>query len=297
MVDAIGSGMPTLTHILFPFDFSQQVCQTAPFVRALASRVGARVTMFAVVPPTFEPMSLAMGGPEVRAGDDSAEWKHRLQHRLEQALVAEFAGLCVDRVADGGDPALRITDFAQTHAVDLIMMPTHGGGRFRNSLLGSVTSKVLHDATCPVWTAAHVETQTASETPRCILCAVDGSEATPGIALWAAEFAHAQGARLNLLHVVGPVSDWPSLQSEQRLQQHVRADAEERIGRMLKGAGVDVPLRVAVGGIVQTVTEEARQEQADLVIVGRGSVAEPFGRLRTHAFGIIQRSPCPVLSV
>jgi hypothetical protein len=45
------------------------------------------------------------------------------------------------------------------------------------------------------------------------------------------------------------------------------------------------------------VTEEARQEQADLVVVGRGSVAEPFGRLRTHAFGIIQRSPCPVLSV
>jgi hypothetical protein len=33
------------------------------------------------------------------------------------------------------------------------------------------------------------------------------------------------------------------------------------------------------------------------MIIGRGSVHEPFGRLRTHAFGIIQRSPCPVLSV
>jgi hypothetical protein len=66
---------------------------------------------------------------------------------------------------------------------------------------------------------------------------------------------------------------------------------------MLKGAGVDAPLRIAVGAIAPTVTEEARQEQADLVLVGRGSVTEPFGRLRTHAFGIIQRSPCPVLSV
>ena len=45
------------------------------------------------------------------------------------------------------------------------------------------------------------------------------------------------------------------------------------------------------------VTEEARQDGADLIVIGRGAVAEPFGRLRTHAFGIVQPSPCPVLSV
>jgi hypothetical protein len=31
--------------------------------------------------------------------------------------------------------------------VDLIMMPTHGVGTFRSFLVGSVTAKVLHDAT------------------------------------------------------------------------------------------------------------------------------------------------------
>jgi nucleotide-binding universal stress UspA family protein len=104
-------------------------------------------------------------------------------------------------------------------------------------------------------------------------------------------------ARLDFLHVVGPISDWPSLESERRLQEQVRDEARTRIGSMLRSSGVDAPLRVAVGGIVPTVTEEAKQEQADLVIIGRGAVSEPFGRLRTHAFGIIQRSPCPVLSV
>jgi nucleotide-binding universal stress UspA family protein len=54
---------------------------------------------------------------------------------------------------------------------------------------------------------------------------------------------------------------------------------------------------VAVGEIVNTVVEEASREQADLVIIGRGAISESFGRLRTHAFGIVQRSPCPVLSV
>ena len=37
------------------------------------------------------------------------------------------------------------------------MMPTHGYGKFRSLLLGSVTAKALHDAKCAVWTAAHSE--------------------------------------------------------------------------------------------------------------------------------------------
>ena len=288
--------MPALQHILFPYDFSTQGCRIVPFVRALARRSGARITLFSVVPPAFESVPAGMGGAHLHAADDAAEWRHDLQGRLDQALVEEFAGLGVERVADGGDPALRITHFAETHDVDLIMMPTHGVGTFRSFLVGSVTSKVLHDATCPVWTAAHADTQSASHVPRTILCAVDGSPATPDIARFAADFARGSGARLNLLHVVSPISDWPSLESERRLQEQARDEARERIRSMLRSANVDAPLRVPVGGIVQTATEEARQEQADLMIIGRGAVAEPFGRLRTHAFGIIQRSPCPVLS-
>ena len=46
-----------------------------------------------------------------------------------------------------------------------------------------------------------------------------------------------------------------------------------------------------------SIVEEARQEQADVVIISRGTIGESFGRLRTHAFGIVQRSPCPVLRV
>ena len=37
--------------------------------------------------------------------------------------------------------------------------------------------------------------------------------------------------------------------------------------------------------------------QAVPFVLGRGSLQAPLGRLRTHAYGIIQRSPCPVLSV
>jgi nucleotide-binding universal stress UspA family protein len=205
--------------------------------------------------------------------------------------------LVVARVADSGDPALRIIAFADTHGVDLIMMPTHGLGRFRSFLVGSVTSKVLHDARCPVWTAAHAETQRSPELPRTVVCAIDGTPSTPRLLRWAAGFSADVGATLKLLHVVGPITDLPFLASERQLEERIRQGAQDQLDAMRKSAGIDAPLRVTVGEIVPTVTEQLRQEHADLAIVGRGSVSEPFGRLRTHSFGIIQRSPCPVLSV
>jgi nucleotide-binding universal stress UspA family protein len=96
---------------------------------------------------------------------------------------------------------------------------------------------------------------------------------------------------------VRPISDWLSLESEQALQEELRTESRTRIESSLTSAGLDLPLRIAVGEIVATITEEARQEGADLIVLGRGAMHETLGRLRTHAHAIIQRSPCPVLSV
>lgn len=283
-----------IKHILFPFDFSAQASQVAPFVRALASRFGASITVLSVVPPTFEVMPAGMG---LRAGEDVSDWTGALQSRLDQTLITELAGVPVERIADAGDPGFRITDFAHSHGVDLIMMPTHGLGLFRSLLVGSATSKVLHDARCPVWTAAHAEQQRAGGLPKTILCAVDGSAASGALLTWAADFSTRVGAALKLLHVVGSITDWPSLERERALQEQVRQAAQTEIMSLQASAGVHAPLRVAVGDIVATVTEHAREENADLILIGRGSLQSALGRLRTHAYGIIQRSPCPVLSV
>jgi nucleotide-binding universal stress UspA family protein len=35
----------------------------------------------------------------------------------------------------------------------------------------------------------------------------------------------------------------------------------------------------------------------DVLVIGRGSAAGIFGRLRTNAYAIIRESPCPVVSV
>jgi nucleotide-binding universal stress UspA family protein len=286
--------MATIKHILFPVDFSQQATNAVPFVRAVASSCDARITLISVVPPVWDVPSMGMPAGIVI---DTAELERDLRARLERTFTEEFAGLCVQRITERGDPAVRIAEFADSSAVDLIMMPTHGCGLFRSLLLGSVTAKVLHDAKCPVWTATHAEEQRSRDMPRTVLCAVDGTPKTPALMQWAAEFSHKMEAALKLIHVVPPISDWLALPTERDLQEEMREEARARVDSLRRACGIDVPIRIAVGQIADTVTEEARQEGADLVVIGRGSLQSTLGRLRTHAYGIIQKSPCPVISV
>ncbi len=285
--------MPTIRHILFPLDFSSAGMATIPYVGALANQFHARVTVLSVVPPAWvTPPGLIP--PTVAA--DPVALQNAVQSHLDQ-LPMEGLESPPARITAVGDPALKIAEFTRDNAVDLVMLPTHGHGLFRELLLGSVCSKVLHDVHGPVWTAAHAENQQATQAPRKILCALDGSEKALPLAHWAADFSQQMGASLQFLHVVRNISDWLSLESEQALREELLAESRNRIETNLKSGGLDSELRIAVGEIVATLTEEARLEGADLMVVGRGAMHETLGRLRTHVHGIIQRSPCPVLSV
>ena len=217
--------------------------------------------------------------------------------RLDHALGAELGDVPVERIAVAGEPSNRITEFAHHQDIDLIMMPTHGLGLFRSLLVGSTTSKVLHDAQCPVWTAAHAEQQRNGGVPRRILCAVEGGSEGFALLKWADNFSERIGATLTVLHVVGPMPDWPSFEPDGALQEQMRQAAHEKMLSLQASAGVRVPLHVAVGEIAPTVAAEARQQAADLILIGRGSLQGPLGRLRTHAYGIIQQSPSAVLSI
>jgi nucleotide-binding universal stress UspA family protein len=285
--------MPTIKHILLPFDFSSAGTAAMPYVRALANKFHAKVSVLSVVPPAWVTPPGLIVSP---AGSDPDVMLETLKDHLEKLQFEGFDSQPV-RATGLGDPAAKIAEFTRDNKVDLVMMPTHGHGLFRRLLLGSVTSKVLHDVDCPVWTGSHAETQHAEEIPRRILCALDASESSVALAEWAADFSNQVGASLQLLHVVRPVSDWLAIESEQELQEELRSTARSRIESSFRAGGIELPLRVAVGEIVSTITEQAREEGADLILVGRGAMHESFGDLKTHVHGIIQRSPCPVLSV
>jgi nucleotide-binding universal stress UspA family protein len=285
-----------IKHILFPIDFSERCCGAAPFVQAIATRFGAKITLMTVMNPVWQ---TGMGDPAAAAVIDMEELRHDLEMRLAGTFVREFAGIPVERVAEVGDPAEAITRFAHAQGTDLIMMPTHGYGPFRSLLLGSVTAKVLHDAECPVWTATHIEEPPAREHLACrnILCAIDGTPKSAPLMQWAAQYAKDTGATLRLVHAVSGVEGWPERQLDQELEESLRKQAREEIEKLQQSTGVAAPLCVAVGEVAGAVREEARRHNADLIVIGRGILHETLGRLRTHAYGIIRHAPCPVLSV
>ena len=195
--------MSAIRHILFPIDFPSYAASRwrAPFVEAMASRYHAKVTLISVAAPMYYAGMGDPGGPLLIGSDTLLA---ELSDRLDHALTREYSHLNVERVAEIGDTARVITEFAHTHDVDLIMMPTHGYGPFRRLLLGSVTAKVLHDANCPVWTAAHVEGKLCQAHLACrsILCATDGTPKSVHLMRWAADLANDLGASLRLVHVI-----------------------------------------------------------------------------------------------
>lgn len=285
--------MVSIRHILFPMDFSERCLSAAPYVTEMARRFSAKVTLLTAAQPMYY-AGMVEAGPPLMV--DTTLVKEGLQARLNGVTLD---GIQLERIAELGDPATIITEFAHKRSVDLIMMPTHGYGPFRSLLLGSVTAKVLHDARCPVWTSAHVADDQAEDHVNCgsVLCAVDRSANATAIMKWADEFAKAHRASLRLIHAVPGVEAWPDRQMDREFQVALEKEAREFLNPLQQSARVEAPLCITVGDVAEAVEEEARRNGSDLIVIGRGVIQEKLGRLRTHAYAIIRHSPCPVISV
>jgi nucleotide-binding universal stress UspA family protein len=293
--------MKAIQHILFPVDFSDRISGALPFVDAMASKFGAKVTLLNVAQPYWYGIG-APGGATAPIMVNSEEITSVVTERLASTWSKELAHLSVDRVVEIGDPATVITEFAQQNDADLIMMPTHGYGPFRELLLGSVASKVLHDAHCPVWTGTHLEEGPSLEhaKPAKILCAVDTTPKSLDLIKWASDFAKALGADFRMVHVLPHMegfATWTSPRMEHEIDEEMESEARAEVAKLTTEAGVDAPLRIVLGPVGDAVKEEAAREKTDLLIIGRGVLQKTLGRLLTHAYSVIRQAPCPVISV
>jgi nucleotide-binding universal stress UspA family protein len=277
--------MQSLSRILLPIDFSERSMGAAHYAGSLASHFGSELILLHVlIPPQYE-----FGAVDV-AGSMLAELcrdrAQQAQQEIQSFMAADLAGLSVRRVVLEGDPSGMIVELAHNEQAGLIVMPTHGYGPFRRFILGSNTAKVLHDADCPVWTGVHLEDAPAALSIPIgnILCAVDMGPQSSKTLFWAARLAQEFGARLTLLHATacGPDTHGAAGEELRRLQSFVGAEAD---------------LAIETGEPAHVICAAARRLHADVLVIGRGSAAGVFGRLRTNAYAIIRQSPCPVVSV
>jgi nucleotide-binding universal stress UspA family protein len=263
-------------QILFPVDFSDHTRATAPSVKAMAGHFGAEIIVLHVNDnpgPGTDPRAI-----------------------LEQFVAQELGGVRATQQIVQGDPAEEIVKYAHDRPVDLIMMPTRGHGVFRAMLLGSITAKVLHDASCPVWTGVHAE-ESMSHPPdrwKRLLCAIDDADDKDvPVVKWAAEFALLQDMDLQLVHVVAGAEGMWTHETDPGMYQFLFDAARGRLAELQAKAGTAGETMFIGGTVGSAVHRAALEKRADLILIGRSASHE----LRGNAYAIIRQAPCPVISI
>lgn len=272
--------------ILFPVDFSARCTMAARMVETFADHFKARLTLLHVVEP-------------IMYTDLPVDATSIAEEQLASYLPERFQHCEVERVLQHGDAAHRIVELAHEGHFNLIMLPTHGYGRFRRFILGSVAAKVLHDARCPVWTGAHMEHVPNAEEPRFknVVCAIDLGKQSCLALRWAGLFANEFGAHLTIVHAVPTAKDQPNVYCDQDWKQELSRGAKEKIQNLQRSLGLEGSIAVIPDEVPFAVSTTALHNNADVLVIGRSIEDGMLGRLRTNAYSIIRQSPCPVVSV
>ncbi len=290
--------MFAVKKILAPVDFSERAVGAARYAEALSDHFGAQVVLLHVLlPPHYEFSSLEVGGTVV--DELFATRDKQVRRELETFLQDELPRLNAERVLVEGDPAREIVRYARDSETDLIVVPTHGYGPFRRFILGSVTAKILHDADCPVWTGVHLEAASSADRIRfrTVMAAIDLGDQSQRTIEWAAGMAAAYEARLLLIHAMPCVEGCAGEYPDPNWKEHLMAECRGQIDQLLRASSVEAEVMTECGDAPEVVCSAARQTETDLLVIGRGSAAGVFGRLRANAYSIIRMSPCPVVSV
>jgi nucleotide-binding universal stress UspA family protein len=129
--------------ILLAYDGSDDARHALEHAASLAAQDGGTVRVVSVV-GLHAAAGFAAG--EMRA----AESRERAEEVQEARRLLEARGIRVETVEPTGDPGSAIVDQAEAYGADLIVMGTRGRSTLGRMLLGSVSTRVLHNAPCDV---------------------------------------------------------------------------------------------------------------------------------------------------
>jgi len=163
--------LKTPTQLLLATDGSEPSLEAARMVRDLLNPAAlAHVTVLAVVPPLatvpFYGMSVGYGmyGGNVLSQETqdavTALAERTAQEALQRTVTELHTTVPVETTVRYGSPADEIVRCATESGAGLIVMGSRGWGEMHAVLLGSVSERVLHTATCPVLIARPTETRT-----------------------------------------------------------------------------------------------------------------------------------------
>jgi nucleotide-binding universal stress UspA family protein len=289
-----------LERILCPLDFSEFSTRAFEYAQSLARRYKSKLLIEHVLHLTFSAYPSYVNAEAI---DKVSQGLSAFAREQLKDFVRKHRGegIEIESFVDEGDVMDTILAFAQTRGVDLIVMGTHGRHGLDHILLGSVTEKVLRKARCPVLAvrkpAHEFVAQGDSVEPvhlRKILFGVDFSTYSERALLYALSLAEEYKAELTLLHVM---EDFPLQKDLTTVTSEVVQQLVGLLPPSARNSNLLKP-RLRVGKPYEEIIRSALEADTDLIILGvRGRNALDLAIFGSTTYRVIQKGPCPVLTV
>lgn len=236
----------------------------------------------------------------VRHGFDprysGADAKAALDAYVEEAVGA--AAALVGRSTVDDLPARALIGAARD--AELLVVGARGLGGFRGLLIGSVSQKCLHEATCPVAVVREAAPVVDGELPR-VVVGVDGAPSARPALAWAADEARTRGAVLEVVHAWQPpyVGGFPftgALADYDLYEEGARELVIDLLEPIDLNGVPRVERRVVCSGPASALLDAARD--ADLTVVG----ARGLGGVQRFLLGSVSHqvtlhAPHPVIVI
>jgi nucleotide-binding universal stress UspA family protein len=284
-------------RILLPTDFSKTARRALSFAAHLADRHGATLHILHVRTPSDE-RTQPPGVESPRTRDELAECARRAAEGLGDPTATDGhhdVSMVQDRVVAESVPEA-VVEYAEAHAVDLVVMGTARRSGLRTLFPQSTASAVVRHAPCPVLTVLDEPDIVPGPLNR-IFVPYDFSEPAGQAVRYGEALADLYGAELSLVHVVQELM--VPMEYEVEVPKVDREAVTERARTALEDVS-DREHRILVrtGHPARRIVELADDHDADLLVIathGRTGLRRVL--LGSVAEQVIRRAPCPVFTV
>jgi nucleotide-binding universal stress UspA family protein len=135
------------TNILVPIDGSDNSFRALDAALLLSEKLGANITVIHVM----EEVPITHIGSEKMLNELLEAYKKENQDILLKCTeIANQKALTIKTFLLQGNPASAILDYNKKEKFDLVIMGSRGLGKFKELILGSVSSKIVHHSPCAV---------------------------------------------------------------------------------------------------------------------------------------------------
>ncbi|GAC1461809.1 MAG: universal stress protein [Chloroflexota bacterium] len=291
-------------RLLVPLDGSHLAEAVLPLVERLAAAFHSSVVLLYVLERSA-PREVH-GDRHLTEAPEANEYLQRIAGRLRaQNITVEY------HVHDApeGDVARSIALHADEEGVDLIVLCTHGSGRMRDLLFGSIAQQVLNGGTTPVLLVRPtVEGGAPPFEPRTVLVPLDATAAAEVALAPAHDMARALQACLHLVMVVATqdtlrgdrLASATLLPSATRaaleLEEHHATTYLDALADRLRTDSLSVTTEVRRGNTASALVDEAAEPGVGLVALathGRAGLQATWAGSVTAQ--LLSRTRAPVL--